>query len=83
MTEEEQKIINDLESSTGLRFVENPVDGNLCFKDNNQDLRDEFKEIFNLNDFRDYQKFFENRELIMPKDNLEFWSVINLVRKQN
>jgi hypothetical protein len=49
-----QEIISRLQKSIGLLFLEKIEDGNVCFANNNEDLRNEFKQVFSPGDVLDY-----------------------------
>ena len=48
------EIIKRIEQKTALRLVLQEEEGNLCFANNNDDLRDEFKQVFTLLNLLDY-----------------------------
>lgn len=72
-------LIKAIELSTGLNFINDPIDGNLCFVNNNEELRDEFKSSFDLSDLKFYMKAFESDDKVKPPLNSkEFWEKVNL-----
>ena len=48
------EIVNQIEQRFGLTFVPEIENGNLCFINNNKELRDEFKQTFTPIDILDY-----------------------------
>ena len=49
-----QESINEFAKKTGLDFVPKKENGNVCFANNNDELRDDFKQFFTTVDFLDY-----------------------------
>ena len=39
----EKELIHQIEEKTGLQFLEEESGGNLCYAQNNSDLREDFK----------------------------------------
>lgn len=72
-----ESFIRQIEQKTGLKFQKEIGDRNLCFRNNNQDLRDEFKEYFSEEDFKFYIHSFMDKEVTLPIDNLDFWNRVN------
>lgn len=50
----EPEIANEIAKKLGLTFVVENKNGNVCFANNKDELRDEFKQIFELIDILDY-----------------------------
>ncbi|MCC7400356.1 MAG: hypothetical protein IT214_02630 [Chitinophagaceae bacterium] len=48
------EIVNKIARGLGLQFVREKETGNICFVNNNDDLRDEFKQVFLPADLMDY-----------------------------
>lgn len=79
-----RNITSEFEKSTGLLFLEKMEDGNVCFANNNDDLRDEFKQVFSPGDVLDYvygilnipennNAGSANPEIPLPKNAEIFW----------
>ncbi|HLV23879.1 MAG TPA: hypothetical protein VKY36_03775 [Moheibacter sp.] len=75
-TENELNIIHEIEQKTGLEFQKEVNSGSLCFVNNNEDIRDEFKLTFTEKDFLDFLNFFKNDEIKIPEDALTFWELV-------
>lgn len=72
-------MIERIEKKTGLFFVREIIGANLCLANNNDELRDEFKQCFDLNDLIHYMKAFDNEDMVKaPNDAAEFWYHVNL-----
>ncbi|MGB6084638.1 hypothetical protein [Moheibacter sp.] len=69
-------LIRQIEKNTGLEFLEKEMDGNLCFAQNNFDLRDEFKSGFSFSDFIYFLKNFSEKSLIIPSEAATFWELV-------
>jgi len=69
-------LIRQIEKNTGLEFLEKEMDGNLCFAQNNFDLRDEFKSGFSFSDFNYFLKNFSKKSLIIPSEAATFWELV-------
>ena len=67
------KFIQQLEEKLGLTFFENESEGNLCFLENNADLKNEFKSGFTFSEFQFFLASFENETIKIPNDVKEFW----------
>ncbi|MFA7617393.1 MAG: hypothetical protein WBF83_07485 [Moheibacter sp.] len=76
MNPDYSKLIEQIEQRTGLKFQPEIEDGNLCYRNNNEDLRDDFKEVFSTEDFKAYLRFFNGNEIQIPIDNLDFWKKV-------
>lgn len=90
-------IIGELSKRTGLTFIDERVDGNVCFANNNEELRDAFKQTFAPIDildyiyavlhspiYRDYYTDFSKIEapkVFFPKDADLFWQLVRLGEK--
>ncbi|MFA5619063.1 MAG: hypothetical protein WDA08_02010 [Weeksellaceae bacterium] len=81
MTTAEKVLIQSIEEKTGLKFRESESDGNLCFRNNNMDLRDDFKEVFYASDLRFYMLSFSGHEISLPENNLDFWEKVKIGKK--
>ena len=84
--------INEFAKKIGLDFVPKKENGNVCFANNNDELRDDFKQVFSTIDFLDYiyvvslstiykekfqQSFSVNFSKIpSPKDTTVFWKLV-------
>lgn len=66
-----QPLIRHLEQKLGLLFQEEHGPNNLCFANENADLRSEFKRIFTPQDLRYYARASSNDPL--PRNTDEFW----------
>lgn len=73
MNPDYSKLIEQIEQATGLKFQQEIEEGNLCYRNNNEDLRDDFKEVFSIEDLNAYIRFFNGNEIQIPTDNLDFW----------
>lgn len=80
------EIIKRIEQKTALRLVLQEEEGNLCFANNNDDLRDEFKQVFTLLNLLDYVYAVlknKNRKIqlipmLLPENVTEFWKFIKI-----
>jgi len=73
LSENKKEIIRKIEINTGLQFRENLVEGNLCFAQNNSDLREDFKSGFSLEEFQFFLASFSGKEVEIPEDSENFW----------
>ncbi len=48
------EVISGFEKILGLKFVAGKTSGNLCFADNNNEIRDDFKQVFTSIDLTNY-----------------------------
>lgn len=72
-------FIDYLEKKLHLSFVEENKDGNLCFRNNSAELRDEFKEVFDAKDVQAYcNAFSSNKEMPWPATAADFWKAVRL-----
>lgn len=71
-------LIQRIEQKTGLKLQEENSGGNLCFRYNNQNLRNEFKEVFTIEDLNFYIRYFDRNEVQLPIDNIDFWNKVEL-----
>ena len=46
----EEAVIQKVEQELGLQFLDDSANSNLCYRNNNSDLRDDVKETFTEND---------------------------------
>lgn len=76
ISESDKELILKIEKNTGLEFLEKEMDGNLCFAQNNFDLRDEFKSGFSFSDFNYFLKNFSKKSLIIPSEAATFWELV-------
>lgn len=76
ISESDKELIRQIEEKTGLEFLEKEMDGNLCFAQNNFDLRDEFKSGFSFSDFNYFLKNFSKKSLIIPSEAATFWELV-------
>lgn len=90
-------FIPTVETNTYLQFVPIKENGNLCFATNNQDLRDEFKQVFHPIDLLNYIYAFLTSDayeekgesyrkidfsgILPPTDNTEFWKLVRIGEK--
>ena len=72
----EKELIRKIEEKTGLIFLENDSEGNLCYAQNNQDLQNEFKNGFTFSDFNYFLKNFSKKSLIIPSEAATFWELV-------
>ena len=88
------EIIKQIEKGLGLNFVSEKEDGNLCFVNNNDELRDEFKQTFAPIDLLDYiysvmhsPSYREKHKEFLkidfsrvpyPEDADKFWELVKL-----
>lgn len=71
-------LIQQIENATGLQFIPEALEGNLCYRNNNSDLRDEFKESFDLKDLNSFLNAFSSvSDIDIPKTSEEFWATVN------
>lgn len=76
MSKLDYKYIRQIEQKTGLRFLEERVEGNLCYAQNNSDLRDDFKSIFTISDFNFFKLNFLDKNIEIPTDFATFWKLV-------
>jgi predicted helicase len=91
------EIIQQIEKGLGLTFVPEVEYGSVCFANNNDDLRDDFKQTFTLINLLDYifavlhspiyrEKYKEFLVINLPrvpypKDATTFWKLVELGRQ--
>jgi len=80
MKSDYSKLIEQIEQRTGLKFQPEIEEGNLCYRNNNEDLRDDFKEVFSNEDLKAYIRFFNGKEIQLPIDNFDFWKKVKASR---
>ena len=87
-------LVKQIEKDLGLTFVTEKEEGNLCFINNNDDLRDEFKQTFAPIDLLDYiyavlhspsyrEKYKEFLKIDFlrvpyPQNAVKFWQLVKL-----
>ncbi len=76
ISESDKELIRQIEEKTGLEFLNEEQNGNLCFAQNNFDLRDEFKSGFSFSDFNYFLKNFSKKSLIIPSEAATFWELV-------
>ena len=90
----DSEFISGLETKLDLDFVPEKVTGNLCFANNSDEIRDDFKQVFTSADLSDYlyavlhsqlyQKRNEESSKLhspnfpYPKDTETFWKLTGL-----
>lgn len=68
------EIIKEIEHQTGLVYLDQTEGNNVCFRNENEQLRDEFKSGFTLGELNDYIYTSEqNNESILPVNDMTFW----------
>ncbi|MFA7589633.1 MAG: type ISP restriction/modification enzyme, partial [Acholeplasmataceae bacterium] len=88
------EIVQQIAAKLGLSFVPEKVTGNLCFVNNNDELQDDFKQVFAPIDLLDYiyavlhsptyrEKYKEFLKIDFPrvpypKDSRTFWQLVKL-----
>lgn len=72
------ELIEQLEHATGLTFAEGDT-GNTCMANNNDELREEFRQIFTLTDVQCYLKAISQTtdQILIPKNETDFWTMVN------
>ncbi|MGB3453407.1 MAG: hypothetical protein WBA59_06235 [Moheibacter sp.] len=80
MNPDYSKLIEQIEQRTGLKFQQEIEEGNLCYRNNNEDLRDDFKEVFSTEDLKAYIRFFNGNEIQLPTNNLDFWKKVKAAK---
>lgn len=91
------EIIEEITKKTGLTFVPENENGSVCFANNNDELRDEFKQVFTIKELlyyiygmlystnynENYDDFFEIDflKIPFPKEATTFWEFVNLGMK--
>lgn len=85
-----QELITEIEKTTHLTFNNNKEDTNLCFATKNEVLRDDFKQVFTLNDLVNYKNAVkqspsftasvqQNLKNVPPPENTDvFWILVKL-----
>ena len=71
-----KELIRQIEEKTGLEFLNEEQNGNLCYAQNNMDLRDEFKSGFSFSDFNYFLNNFSEESLIIPSEAATFWELV-------
>lgn len=86
-------LLHKIEVCLGLTFVREPENGNVCFANNNSELRDEFKQVFSSLDLLNYSyavlhsptyrkknrtSLEKNLQVPYPKDTDVFWGLVKL-----
>jgi hypothetical protein len=87
-------LLKHITENLGLEFIAENKTGNVCFINNNAEMRDDFKQTFTPIDILDYtyavQYSPENREaykafliidssdVLYPKDATTFWQLVQL-----
>lgn len=87
-------LISRFETAVGMDFIPQKTSVNICFAENNDELRDDFKQVFTSIDLLDYfygmfhsidyrDDFFKNNfsNITYPKDTDTFWQLVKLGRK--
>lgn len=88
------EIVSEIEKSLGLSFVAEKEKGNLCFAENNDNLQDDYKQVFAPIDILDYiyavlhspsyrEKYKEFLKIDFPRvpyptDKATFWQLVKL-----
>lgn len=82
-----KEITASIAGRIGLLFLERREDGNVCFANNNEEIRDEFKQVFEPADVLNYvlgvlqgspeSKDISNPEIPYPADADFFWEKVN------
>lgn len=80
------EAVREIEKRLRLTFTPEKIEGNVCFINNNEDLRDEFKQTFTLIDLLDaiyfvLQNSSKASELIDSEDSDSFWKLVKEGRK--
>ena len=91
------EVISGFEKILGLKFVAGKTSSNLCFADNNNEIRDDFKQVFTSIDLTNYfyavlhsqpyREQFEQSAAIdfshipFPKDAETFWKWVKSGRE--
>lgn len=83
MDHNREKLIIAIQKNTGLLFIREDSDGNLCYAHNNSELRDDFKQSFNAQDLEKYIRYFGEASVQPPKDATEFWLRVRRGAKEN
>lgn len=74
------RLVKKIEDSTGMTFLEEKPEGNLCYRDNLDDLQDAFKHSFGEQDFFNYRDSFKDEAFKIPDNREEFWNRIKQIR---
>lgn len=89
-----QKFISEFENRIGLEFISEEVIGNLCFANNSDEIRDDFRQVFTPIDLFDYIYAVQHSsgyrkkhpdfqkinlaEIPYPKYTETFWKLVRL-----
>jgi len=81
-----KQITSGVEKATGLLYAGNNQPGNVCFANNNEDLRDEFKLVFSTSDLIHYilgvlktsAKPIAEYKIPYPVNAENFWKLVRL-----
>ena len=89
----DQRIVNEIAVSLGLDYIPEKETGNLCFINNNDELRDDFKQTFAPIDLLDYiyavlhspsyvgklnKLEIDSLRVPYPEDAETFWQLVKL-----
>lgn len=82
-----KEIVSAIARNIGLLFLEKREDGNVCFANNNEEMRDEFKQVFEPADILNYvlgvlnsrgnEMAAEDPMIPMPENSDIFWLKVN------
>lgn len=67
-------LIKQIEQKLGLLFIYEKSPSNLCFANDNDSLKDEFKTTFNSRDLYHFLKINTNQQI--PESSEEFWEIV-------
>lgn len=68
------EIIKQIEQQTGLVYLNQTEGNNVCFRNENENIRDEFKTGFTLGELNNYIYTCEQTNLsFLPVDDMTFW----------
>ncbi len=76
LEKDKSNIIHEIEQILGLIFLENSASGNLCYVGNNGDLQDDFRQFFTERDLFYFAKSFNQSEIKIPEDRIQFWKLV-------
>ena len=67
-------LIKQIEQKLGLLFINEESPNNLCFANDNDSLKDQFKTTFNSRDLYHFFKINTNQQI--PESSEEFWEIV-------
>ncbi len=82
-----ENLAHKISKTLNLRFTLENSPGRVCFAENNQELRDEFKQVFNTEDLMHFiagqigNTDSSEKTIEIPKDAEDFWYYVRKGRR--